>query len=247
MISPEEDLFLRTYFPIINYKFDQWFKTVQYKEKTLNEEEKAEFVKVVDETVSSFASGLPYFTDELNRLADSDDVFHRLYRTICSVSLFVLMTMCDCMVAGKYFILADTDYDKRFMRGKMKVILNEGFKKLYGYKEVNKNKSEWFRLLDYMKYFPENIKLQYRYLTNLLDNQSKSSSWWKEERDYETHIDSEKLYESRMVDIKESKEVMETLQLYNALFAVNHFLGNAHAYLTNLLVDKYLRGELKEE
>ncbi len=247
MISPEEDLLFRTYFPIINYRYDQWFKTVQYKEKTLNEEEKAEFVKVVDETVSFFSSGLPLFTDDLKRTADLNDDYHRINRTISSISLFVLMTMCDCMVAGKYFILADTDYDKRFMRGKMKVILNEGFKKLYGYKEVNKNKSEWFRLLDYMKYFPENIKLQYRYLTNLLDNQSKSSSWWKEERDYETHIDSEKLYESRMVNIKESKEMMETLQLYNALFAVNHFLGNAHAYLTNLLVDKYRRGELKEE
>lgn len=49
------------------------------------------------------------------------------------------MTMCDRMVAGKYFILADTDYDKRFMRGKMKVFLNEGFKRLYGYNETNKN------------------------------------------------------------------------------------------------------------
>lgn len=129
----------------------------------------------------------------------------------------------------------------------MKVILNEGFKKLYGYIEKNKKESEWFRLLDYMKYFPENINLQYQDLTFQLEKQSKKSSWWKEERDYETHIDSEKLYESRMVDIKESKEMMETLQLYNALFAVNYFLGNAHAHLTNILVDEYRRGELKEE
>ena len=151
------------------------------------------------------------------------------------------------MVAGKYFILADTDYDKRFMRGKMKVILNEGFKKLYGYKEVNKKKSEWFRLLEYMKFFPENINLQYQDLTYQLEQQSKISSWWKDERDYETHIDSEKLYDSRMVEIKESKEMMETLRLYDALMAVNLFLSNAHAYLTNILVDKYRKGELKEE
>ena len=64
MISAEEDLSFRTYSPIINYQYDQWFKTVQYKEKTLNEEEKAEFVKVVDETVSFFSSGLPLFADE---------------------------------------------------------------------------------------------------------------------------------------------------------------------------------------
>lgn len=242
-----DDLYGLTYFPIINYQYDQWFKTVHYKEKTLNEEEKKEFVQVVDETVSLFASGLPLFTDELRRTAGLNDDYHRINRTICSVSLFVIMTMCDCMVAGKYFILANTDYDKRFMRGKMKVILNEGFKKLYGYNEVNKKKSKWFSLLDCMKYFPENIHLQYQDLTFQLENQSKKSSWWKDERDYETHIDSEKLYESRMVDIRESKEMMETLQLYNALFAVNHFLGNAHAYLTNILVDEYRRGELKEE
>lgn len=247
MISPEEDLRFRTYFPIINYQYDQWFKTVQYKEKTLNEEEKDKFVKVIDETVSLFSSGLPLFTDELKRTADLNDDYHRINRTLCSISLFVLMTMCDCMVAGKYFILADTDYDKRFMRGKMKVILNEGFKKLYGYKEVNKKKSEWFRLLDYMKYFPEDLNLQYQDLTFQLENQSKKSSWWKDERDYETHIDSEKLYDSRMVDIKESKEMMETLRLYDALMAVNLFLSNAHAYLTNILVDKYRKGELKEE
>ncbi|MBR3441440.1 MAG: hypothetical protein IKH00_07240 [Bacteroidales bacterium] len=62
----EEESNFSTYFPIINYQYELFFKTVQFKEKTLNEEEKAEFVKVVDETVSSFASGLPYFTDELN-------------------------------------------------------------------------------------------------------------------------------------------------------------------------------------
>ena len=155
--------------------------------------------------------------------------------------------MCDCMVAGKYFILADTDYDRRFMRGKMKVILNEGFKRLYGYNETNKNKAEWFRLQGYLQFFPEIIKRQYQELTDQLEKQSKVSSWWKDERDYETHIDSEKLYESRMVDIEESKEMMETLRLYDALFAVNHFLTNVHACLRNYLVEKYRRGEIKEE
>jgi len=41
--------------------------------------------------------------------------------------------------------------------------------------------------------------------------------------------------------------MMETLRLYDALMAVNLFLSNAHAYLTNILVDKYRKGELKEE
>lgn len=246
MITAEEDISFRTYSPIMNYQYERWFQQVEYNGRTLSDAERKDFVKVIDETVSTFTSGLPLLTDELKRSDNLDDDYHRICRVVYSVSLFVVMTMCDCMVAGKYFILADTDYDKRFMRGKMKVILNEGFKKLYGYKEVNKKKSEWFRLLDLMKFFPEIINRQYHNLTYQLENQSKISSWWKDERDYETHIDSERLYDSRMVEIEESKEMMETLRLYDALFAVNHFLTNAHACLRNYLVEKYRRGEIKE-
>lgn len=50
--------------------------------------------------------------------------------------------MIDSMVVGKYFILADRDYDQRFMRGKLFVILKEGFKKLYGFNEKSHKKSE---------------------------------------------------------------------------------------------------------
>ena len=246
MITAEEDYSFRTYSPITNYRYERWFQQVEYNGRTLSDAERNDFAKVIDETVSTFTSGLPLLTEELKRTEDLKDDYHNICRIVYSVSLFVVMTMCDCMVAGKYFILADTDYDKRFMRGKMKVILNEGFKKLYGYKEVNKKKSEWFRLLDLMKFFPEIINRQYQDLTYQLENQSKISSWWKDERDYETHIESERLYDSRMVEIEESKEMMETLRLYNALLAVNHFLTNAHACLRNYLVEKYRRGEIKE-
>ena len=220
---------------------------MEYNGRTLNEEEKKEFVKVIDETVATLTSGLPLLTGELKRSEEFNDDYHRLCHAVYSVSLFVVMTMCDCMVAGKYFILADTDYDKRFMRGKMKVILNEGFKRLYGYNVPNKNKSEWYRLQGYLRFFPEIIKRQYQELSDLLDKQSKVSSWWRDERNYETHIDSESLYDSRMVEIEESKEMMETFRLYDALFAVNHFLTNAHACLLNYLVEKYRRGEIKED
>ena len=247
MITAEEDLSFRTYSPIMNYRYDRWFQQVEYNGRTLNEDEKKEFVKVIDETVSTFSSGLPMLVDELKRSEGLEDDYHKISRAIYAVSLFVVMTMCDCMVAGKYFILAENDYDKRFMRGKMKVILNEGFKKLYGYIEKNKKESEWFRLLDYMKFFPEVINRQYQDLTFQLEKQSKISTWWRDERNYETHIDSEKLYDSRMVEIEESKEMMETLRLYDALLAVNHFLSNAHACLRNYLVEKYRRGEIKVE
>jgi len=246
MITAEEDLSFRTYSPVLNHRYDRWFQNVEYNSRTLNEEERKEFVKVIDETVATFTSSLPFLTEELKRLEEFKDDYHKICHVVYYVSLFVVMTMCDCMVAGKYFILADTDYDKRFMRGKMKVILNEGFKRLYGYNDANKNKAEWFRIQGYLLFFPEIIKRQYQELTDQLEKLSKVSSWWRDERNYETHIDSEKLYESRMMDIEESKEMMETLRLYEALLAVDSFLTNAHACLRNTLVGKYRRGEITE-
>lgn len=143
-------------------------------------------------------------------------------------------------------ILEDRDYDRRFMRGKLFVILNEGFKKLYGFNEQSHKKSEWNKLLPIMKYFPEVIKRQYQDLTYLLEDQSHISSWWKDERNYETHLDTEKLYKSRQEEIIESKVMMDSLKLFNTLMAVSHFLENVHACLLNFLVRKYRRGELFE-
>lgn len=97
-----------------------------------------------------------------------------------------------------------------------------------------------------MKYFPEIIKRQYQDLTYLLEDQSHISSWWKDERNYETHLDAEKLYKSRQEEIVESKVMMDSLKLFNTLLAVSHFLENVHACLFNFLVGKYRRGELSE-
>lgn len=144
--------------------------------------------------------------------------------------------MIDSMVAGKYFILADLDYDRRFMRGKLFVILNEGFKKLYGFNMKSHKKSEWNRLRLIMKYFPEVINRQYQELTYLLEKQSHTSSWWKDERNYEPHLDTEKLYKSRQEEIIESKVMMDSLKLFNTLMAVSNFLGNVHACLFNFLL-----------
>ena len=148
---------------------------------------------------------------------------------------------------GIYFILANKDYDQRFMRGKMKVILNEGFKKLYGFDENTKQKSEWNRLASILKYFPDKIQSQYQELSSLLEEHSKSSSWWRNERNVETHLDAEGLYDSRCEDFVESKVMMDSLRLYNTLYAANCFLFNMHTCVHNTLVDMYRRGELKEE
>ena len=232
------------YSPIQDYQYVQFFQEVQYNGKELNDDERKEFLKKVDECISQHIEGLPLAKDILERIKDLHDDFHEIQRTIVSVSQFCLITMIDSMVLGKYFIMANQDYDRRLMRGKLKVVLNEGFKKLYGFNDNNKRNSEWNRITSILKFFPEEINQQYKYLSSLLEEQSVSSSWWKDERDVETHLDTENLYDSRCEDIIESKVMMESLKLYNTLYAVNNFLVNMHSCIYNFLIDKYNRGEL---
>lgn len=241
-----DDLSNIQYEPIRDYKYARWFDETRYNGKMLSDNERKTFISVIDETIAQYSEGLPLMTGILEGTKDQHDEYHEIGRTIASVYLFVLITMIDSMIAAKYFILADKDYDKRFMRGKLFVILNEGFKKLYGFNEKSHKKSEWDRLLPLMKYFPEIINQQYQELTYHLENHSKSS-WWKDERNFETHLDTEKLYKSRQEEIVESKVMMDSLKLFSTLLAVSHFLRNIHTCLFNYIVGKYHRGELSGE
>lgn len=230
-----------------NYKYDRWFQDYHCLEKTLSDEERKEFIAVIDETVEQFSEGLPFHHNELERIKDFHDEYHNIDRAILSVSQFVLITMIDSMVATKYFILADRDYDQRFMRGKLMVIINEGFKKLYGFETKTKKESEWNRLAPYMCHFSDQINQQFNVLNALLEKHAQSSSWRKEERNLETHLDADKLYISREKEVKEGSVMMESLKLFETLFAVNHFLANLNACMRNYLLDKYHKGELKED
>lgn len=242
-----EDLANIQYSPVLDHKYARFFEEVQYNGKTLSDAERKELVAVIDETIAQYSEGLPMMYDTLESIKDQHDEYHEIDRTVVSVMQFVLITMIDSMVASKYFILADKDYDRRFMRGKLMVILNEGFKRLYGFDKKTYEKSEWDRLLPLMGHFPEVINRQYQELTFHLEKQAKSSSWWKEVRNLETHMDTEKLFISRQEEIIESKVMMDSMKLFNTLLAVNHFLTNVHACLRNFLVDKFKRGELRDE
>ena len=243
-----EDLANIQYSSIHDYKYAQWFRDVQFNGETLSDEERKEVVAVIDESIAQYSDGLPLIYNARESFKDKHDEFCKVYRTVASMLQFALITMIDSMVASKYFLLADRDYDRRFMRGKLKVILNECFKKLYGFNEKTYKKSEWDKLLPMMHNFPEIINRQYRELTFLLEKLAKSSPWWKEERDLETHYyDANKLYESRQEEIIESKVMMDSLKLFETLRAVNCFLTNVHACCLNYLIDKYKRGELSEQ
>ena len=230
---------------IRNFHYEEYFQKFQSNGKKISDAEREEFIKGNDKDISVYIEGLPSLKKNINSLNGKDDEFHKAYRTILSVFQFVVITSIDCLVISKYFLLADTDYDKRFMRGKMKVILNEGFKKLYGFEKKTIKNSEWSKLSEIVERLPMTFQFEYRKLTYLLDNHSKSSSWWKDERNVETHLDTEKLYESRCEEIEESKVLMDSVKLFSTLYAVQLFLTNVHAYFHNIFLQNYKNQEMR--
>lgn len=230
--------------PIRNNSYAYWFQEVRYNGTTLSDDERKDFIAMIDETIKEYTQGLPLMQGVLEHFNDKNNELHQIYQKLASAMLFVLMTQTDIMVACKYFLMAEKDYERQFMRGKLMVILNEGFKRLYGFDEKTYKKSEWEKLLSLMKHFPEPINHQFQELTFLLQRHSESSSWWKDERNFETHIDAIKLYNSRQEVIIESKVVIDSTKLFCSLMAVSDFLANLHTCLYNYLVDKYNKGEL---
>lgn len=234
------------YSKIQDIPYDKLFRTLPYNGKALNDADRRNFVQMIDEEVAFYEEGIKMVADYLEEgFAESD--LGDIQRAIFTTVLFVKQVVADCVVASKYFLMADTDYDKRFMRGKFKVILNEGFKQLYGFKNSKKSETVWGRLEPLMRLFPQKIKEQYAELSAILDEQSKVSSWWKEERDMETHLDAKKLYHSRREELIESKVMIESLSLINSLRAVDCFITNVNGCVLNALLDAYYRGELREE
>jgi len=233
--------------PIRNYEFTHWFQEVRYNGETLSDEERKDFASMIDETIEENSAGFPIMQDVLNHFNNPNDELHNDLRTIVSAMLFVLTTRTDIMAATKFFIIANKDYDRRFMRGKLRVILNEGFKRLYGFQENKRKDTEWYKLKPILNHFPEEIRRQYQELTQLINNQSKESTWWKEERDLETHLqDSLKLYHSRQEEIIESKVAIESMKLYCTLMAVSEYLENLYTCIFNYIAGMYQEGELKE-
>ena len=234
-----EDLSNFQYFPIFDYNYSEWFEEFRFEGRMLSDKERAGLVAAIDLDLDNYTAGLPLFYDLIENRKGYNDAFFELDRTVSSAILFVLMTMIDSMVAVKYFALADRDYERRFMRGKLFIILNEGFKKLYGFEESTYKKSEWHRLSLQMQYFPDIIQQQFQKLTPLLEKHSKTSSWWRDERNAETHLLIEQLYASRQKEIIDGEVLMDSMKLYKTLRAVSLFLFNAHACVTNSLVSDY--------
>ena len=92
-----------------------------------------------------------------------------------------------------------------------------------------------------MNYFP-GFQLEYDSILLKLKQLSEQSTWWKDERNTEVHLDMSQLYKTRHEEINESKVAMESQLLIGLLVQINKLMGRMHQAYIN-----YMSEHLKVE
>ncbi len=211
-----------------------------YNNRILSVQERDEYCKVSDgfiEKFSEFIDGIYQLAKEVSTSDNSE--YNKISNTMTNICIFTGYAFCDCIVLMKLFIRATNSHEKSMLRGKLKVQLNEGFKKLYGFTEKGYKDSYCAQLESIMPMFP-GFRCEFDKLLSDLAYVSKNS-WWKKERNAEVHIDAVKLYELRHEEINESKVAMETMLLIELFNRFNHLIAKMHRALLDNMVARYVK------
>ena len=210
---------------------------IYYNNKVLSAQEREEFRIRAEETIEIFTESIDGFCELYQEYKPSQNKAHdKITKTVLDVGIFTCYTYCDCTVLLKHFILSTDLYEKRLFRGKLKVLLNEGLKSLYGFNDKQRKKSYYIKLGEIMNYFP-GFQSEYDSILLKLKQLSEQSTWWKDERNIEVHLDMSQLYKSRHEEINESKVAMEAHLLIDLLVQINRLMGRMHqAYIDYMMM-----------
>ena len=210
---------------------------IHYNNKVLSDREREEFKIMSEETIREFSESIEGFYELSQNFQSSQNKEHdKITKTILDVGIFTSYTFCDCVTLLKHFVLSSNSYDKSLFRGKLKILLNEGFKNLYGFNDKQQKKSYYIKLGEIIKYFP-GFQSEYNSILLDLKHLSEQSSWWKDERNIEVHLDMSQLYKTRHEEINESKVAMESHLLIDLLVQINRLMGRMHqAYLNHMMM-----------
>ena len=210
---------------------------IYYNNKVLSAQEREEFRIMSEETIRGFSESIEGFYELSQEFKPSTNKDHdKISKTVLDVGIFTCYTFCDCVALLKHFVLSSNAYDKSLFRGKLKVLLNEGFKSLYGFNDKQRKRSYYIKLGEIMNYFP-GFQLEYDSILLKLKQLSEQSTWWKDERNTEVHLDMSQLYKTRHEEINESKVAMESQLLIGLLVQINKLMGRMHqAYIDYMVM-----------
>ena len=210
---------------------------IYYNNKVLSAQEREEFRIMSEETIRDFSESIEGFYELSQEFKPSQNKDHdKITKTVLDVGIFTSYTFCDCVALLKHFVLSSNAYDKSLFRGKLKVLLNEGFKSLYGFNDKQRKRSYYIKLGEIMNYFP-GFQLEYDSILLKLKQLSEQSTWWKDERNTEVHLDMSQFYKTRHEEINESKVAMESQLLIGLLVQINKLMGRMHqAYIDYMVM-----------
>ena len=210
---------------------------IYYNNKVLSAQEREEFRIMSEETIRDFSESIEGFYELSQEFKPSTNKDHdKITQTVLDVGIFTSYTFCDCVALLKHFVLSSNAYDKSLFRGKLKVLLNEGYKSLYGFNDKQRKRSYYIKLGEIMNYFP-GFQLEYDSILLKLKQLSEQSTWWKDERNIEVHLDMSQLYKTRHEEINESKVAMESQLLIGLLVQINKLMGRMHqAYIDYMVM-----------
>ena len=210
---------------------------IYYNNKVLSAQEREAFRIMSEETIRDFSESIEGFYELSQEFKLSQNKeYDKITKTVLDVVIFTSYTFCDCVALLKHFVLSSNTYDKSLFRGKLKVLLNEGFKNLYGFNDKQREKSYYIKLGEIINHFP-GFKSEYNSILLKLKQLSEQSAWWKDERNIEVHLDMTQLYKSRHEEINESKVAMEAHLLIDLLVQINKLMGRMHqAYIDYMIM-----------
>ena len=208
---------------------------IQYN-KILSQEERSKFNLLADEMISIFSESINGMYELGKSYQDMNNIHHKVSKIMCDVSVFVSYAFADCIVLTKLFMNTSDIYEKSLIRGKLKVHMNESFKKLYGFNKMGRKESYTAKLKEIMPYFHGPDK-EFAEILADLEEISMRDSWWKEIRSAEVHLDIPVLYESRHEEINESQVVMETMRLIPFFNRFNDLLSRMNQAHINYMFE----------
>ena len=92
----------------------------------LTDQERKRLTIIADETIQSFAESIDGMHKVMQEFPPSQNQeFNHIMDTMNDVSTFICYSFGDCIVLTKYFLNTEIQYEKSFLRGKLKVQLNE--------------------------------------------------------------------------------------------------------------------------
>ncbi len=209
--------------------------------RVVTAEERDEYCKKADKYIDQYSG----FIEEVFQLAkDADAVsnnsdFAEITKTMLEFSAFTTYAFGDYIVLNKLFVRAIHPYEKSLLRGKLRVHLNESFKKLYGF-ESGYKKSYCAQLEQIINRFFPGFKGRFDEFLSDLEQVSKDP-WWKDERNAEVHIDADQLYKLRHEEINESKVAMEAAQLTLFLNRMDCFIRDMYGAYFNYIKTQFLK------